>query len=69
MDMTYSLRQQIAECYRCADEYSAYASNLRLGRASQIFLATMQLTRLGDHLRRQLQGNDRDEFEGQILRR
>jgi hypothetical protein len=68
--MTYSLKQQIAECYRSADEYRHLCQqSSTLDERHRYFLTTMHLTRLADHLRRQLRGKDRDEFEAQISRR
>jgi hypothetical protein len=68
--MTYSLKQQIAECYRRAEEYRRlYHQSSNLNERESYFLTTMHLTRLADHLRRQLRGKDRDEFEAQMSRR
>ena len=68
--MTYSLKQQIAECYRCADEYRRlYHQSSNLNERESYFNTTMHLTRLADHLREQLREKDRDEFEAKILRR
>jgi hypothetical protein len=62
--MTYSLKQQIAECYRRAEEYRRlYHQSPNLNERESYFLTTVQLTRLGDHLRKQLRERDRDEFE------
>jgi len=59
--MTYSLKQQIAECYRRAEEYRRlYHQSSNLNERESYFQTTVQLTRLGDHLRRQLQGKDRE---------
>jgi len=68
--MTYNLKQQIAECYRRAEEYRRlYHQSSNLNERESYFNTTMHLTRLADYLRRQLRGKDRDEFEAQISRR
>jgi hypothetical protein len=68
--MTYSLKQQIAECYRRAEEYRRlYNQSSNLNERESLFLTSMHLTRLADDMRRQLKGKDRDEFEAQISRR
>jgi hypothetical protein len=65
--MTYSLKQQIEDCYRRAEEYRRlYNQSANLNARESYFLTAMHLTRLADHLRRQLRGKDRDEFESQI---
>jgi len=64
--MTYSLKQQIAECYRRAEEYRRlYQQSSNLNERESYFLTTIHLTRLGDHLRKQLR--DSDDFEAQIF--
>jgi hypothetical protein len=51
--MTYSLKHQIAECYRRADEYRRlYHQSSNLNERESYFLTTMHLTRLADHLRK-----------------
>jgi hypothetical protein len=60
--MTYSLKQQIAECYRRAEEYrQLYHRSSTLDERERYFSTTVQLTRLAEHLRKQLQASDRDE--------
>jgi hypothetical protein len=62
--MAYTLKQQIAECYRRAEEYRRlYYQASNLNERESYFLTTIHLTRLADHLRDQLRGKDRDEFE------
>jgi len=68
--MSDRLRQQIAECYRRADEYrQLYHQMSNLDEREKCFLATMQLTRLAEDLSSQLRGKDRDQFRAQFLRR
>ena len=62
--MTYSVKQQIAECYRRAEEYRRlYHQSSNLDERQSYFLTAMHLTRLGDHLRRQLERKVREELE------
>jgi hypothetical protein len=68
--MTYSLKQQMAECYRRAEEYRRlYNQSADLNERKSYILTSMHLTRLADDMRRHLRENDRDEFGAQISRR
>jgi hypothetical protein len=65
--MTYSVKQQVAECYRRAEEYRRlYHQSSNLNERESYFLTAMHLTRLADHMRRQLSQKDRDELKIQI---
>ena len=67
--MTYTLKQQIAECYRRAEEYRRlYHQSSNLNERESYFLTTVHLTRLGDNLRKQLREKDSEDFEAQISR-
>jgi hypothetical protein len=68
--MTYSLKQQIVECYRRAEEYRRlYNQSSDLNERKSLYLTSVHLTRLADDMRTQLQGRERDEFDAQISRR
>jgi hypothetical protein len=61
--MAFTLEQQIAECYRRAEEFRRlYYQSSNLNERESYFLTTIHLTQLGDHLRKQLRGKNRDEF-------
>ena len=65
--MTYSLKQQVAECYRCAEEYRRlHRQSSNLNERENYFRTAMYLTRLAEHLRKQLGQEDHDEFKAQI---
>ena len=67
--MTYTLKQQIAECYRRAEEYRRlYCQSSNLNERESYFNTTMHLTRLAGHLRRQLRESDGDEPVAHISR-
>jgi hypothetical protein len=62
--MTFSLKQQVAECYWRAEEYRRlYRQSSNLNERESYFLTAMHLTRLAEHLRKQLGQTDHDEFE------
>ena len=62
--MTYSLKYRIAECYRRAEEYRRlYNQSSNLNERESYFLASMDVTRLADDIRRQLESKDREELE------
>jgi hypothetical protein len=62
--MTFSLEQQVAECYRRAEEYRRlYRQSSNLNERESYFLTAMHLTRLAEYLRKQLGQADHDEFE------
>jgi len=68
--MSYSLTQQIAECYQRAEDYRRlYEKSSSLEERERYFLATVQLTRLADHMRMQLRGKEPNEFESKTSRR
>jgi hypothetical protein len=68
--MSYSLTQQITECYRRAEDYRRlYEQSSNLEERERCFLATVQLTRLAEHMRAQLRGKERKEFEPKTSRR
>jgi len=65
--MTYSLDQQITECYRRAQEYRRlYHRSSNLNERESYFITTMHLARLADNLRSQLRRKDRGKFEAQL---
>jgi hypothetical protein len=65
--MTYSLKQQVAECYRRAEEYRRLChQSSNLNERESYFLTAMHRARLAEHLRGQLRQKDLDEFEAQI---
>jgi hypothetical protein len=65
--MSDRLKQQIAECYRRAEEHRRlYHRCLNLNEREKCFLATMQLTRLAKDLESRLREKDRDELEAQV---
>ena len=64
--MTYSLKQQVAECYRRAEEYrQLYRQSSNLNERESYFRTAMHLSRLAEHLRKQLGQKDHDELEAQ----
>jgi hypothetical protein len=66
--MAYSLEQQLAECYRRAEESRRlYYESSNLNERESYFITTMHLTCLADNLRSQLRRKDRDEFEARLL--
>ena len=57
--MAYTLEQQIAECYRRAEESRRlYYRSSNLNERESYFITTMHLTRLADNLRSQLRRKD-----------
>ena len=67
--MNYSLTQQISECYRRAEDYRRlYQQSSSLEERERYFLATVQLTRLAEHMRTQLRGKKRTEFKSSMSR-
>jgi hypothetical protein len=59
--MTNSLKQQIAECYRRAEEYRRlFNQSSNLNERKSFFLTSMHLTRLADDMRSQLREKDRE---------
>jgi hypothetical protein len=68
--MAYTLKQQIAECYRRAEEYRRLShQSSKSDERQRYFLTTIKLTRLAEHLKKELPGKDRDDLEAQISRR
>jgi hypothetical protein len=64
--MAYTLKQQIAACYRCAEEYrQLYHQSSNLNERESYFITTMHLTSLANQLRLQLREIDHDELEAQ----
>jgi hypothetical protein len=65
--MSEKLKQEIAECYRSAEEYrQLYHRSSNLDQREKCFLATMQLTRMADDLKKRLREKDCDEFDAQV---
>jgi hypothetical protein len=68
--MSEKLKQEIAECYRRAEQYrQLYHRCSNLDQREKCFLATMQLTRIADDLKKRLREKHGDEFEVQVSRR
>jgi hypothetical protein len=65
--MSYSLTQQIRECYRRAEDYRRlFQQSSSLEERERYFLAIVQLTRLADQMRTQLRGKEHDQFKSNM---